>query len=392
MTAGDSPPPAALPRRHPSPDRRTGLFSDPRLRALPWPFLLSVILPGLVAAVYFLLIASPRYVSEARFIVRAANQPQPSALGVTLQGAGLAPAQTDAFAVHDYIRSRDALAELRREHDLGAALGADADIFSRWPRPWESRSAEGLHKGFQRFVTVGYDATTGISTLRVEAFRPDDAQALAEALLQGGEGLVNRLNDRAAAAAVAEAGQAVEEARARLTDAQARLTAFRNRERFIDPAAPAAESAALIGRLNADVAGLRAERAQIAAEAPQSPRLPGLDIRISALERQIAAERARLTGGAGALAPRVGAYEDLIQEREFADRQLTEAAAALVEARQEARRQRLYLQRIVSPGLPDQAMQPKRWLSVLTVLISLLLLYGVGRLVWAGLREHRHGA
>jgi len=35
---------------------------------------------------------------------------------------------------------------------------------------------------------VGYDSTTGISTLRVEAFRPGDAHDIANALLDSGEG------------------------------------------------------------------------------------------------------------------------------------------------------------------------------------------------------------
>lgn len=376
----------------PGPDleRLLGASRAGRVRALPWPLLLVVGLPTLLAAIYFLLIASPLYVSEARFIVRAPNQPQPSALGVTLQGAGLAPTQTDAFAVHDYIRSRDGLAELNRRFDVAQMLGGrGGDLFSRYPRPWESRSQEGQHKGFQRFVMVGYDSTTGISTLRVEAFRPEDAQGLAEGLLQGGEGLVNRLNRRAAADAVAEAERAQIEAQTALATAQARLTAFRNRERFIDPQRAAAESTQLIGQLSATVAGLRAERAQLAAEAPQSPQLPSLDNRIAAYEGQIAAERAKVAGNAGSLAPRVGAYEDLVLARELADRQAGEADAALIEARQDARRQRLYLERIVNPGRPDQAMEPRRLLSILTVLITMLLIYGIGWLVWAGVREHR---
>lgn len=371
-------------------DRMLGAGPARRVRALPWPFLLVVAAPTLLAAVYFLLIASPRYVSEARFIVRAPNQAQPSALGVTLQGAGLAPAQTDAFAVHDYIRSRDGLAELSRRFDVARMLGGrGGDLFSRYPRPWESTSFEGRHKGFQRFVTVGYDSTTGISTLRVEAFRPGDAQALAEGLLQGGEGLVNRLNRRAAADAVAEAERAQVEAQTALATAQGRLTAFRNRERFIDPQRAATESAQLIGQLSADLARLRAERAQLAAEAPQSPQLPSLDNRIAAYEGQIAVARAKVAGNAGSLAPRVGVYEDLVLARELADRQAGEADAALIEARQDARRQRLYLERIVNPGRPDEAMEPRRWRSILTVLITMLLVYGIGWLVWAGVREHR---
>ncbi|MBL0948247.1 MAG: chain-length determining protein [Brevundimonas sp.] len=355
-----------------------------------WPFLICVILPTLLAAVYFLLIASPRYVSEARFIVRQSGQVQPDALGLTLQGVGLSATQTDAFAVHDYMRSRDAVAELDRSLDLSRMLGPPgADVFSRWPRPWESRSREGLHKGYQRFVTVGYDATTGISILRVEAYRPEDARRLAEALLTGGEDLVNRLNARSVADAVTQAERSRDEARERLSEAQRRLVAFRNRERFIDPSMVAAEGAGLIGELSATLAGLRAERAQLAAEAPQSPQLPSLDNRITAYERQISAERSKLAGAATSLVPAVSAYEDLVRERELADRQLSEATAALLAAERDARRQALYLQRVVNPGLADDAILPRRWRSILIVLIGSLLLYGVGWLVWSGLREHR---
>jgi len=376
-------PPAFLADRL-SPARRE------RLSRLPWAFLLLVVAPTVIAAVYFLLIASPRYVSEARFVVRAPAQSQPSALGLTLQGVGLAPAQTDAFAVHEYIQSRDGLRELAGRMNVREALGpAGADLFARYPGPFEGSSFEDLHRAFGRYVTVGYDANTGISTLRVETFRPRDSQVMAESLLQGGERLVNRLNRRAEADAVEAAQRGLDEARDRLALVQRRLTAFRTRERFIDPQRQAQESTQLIGSLLAQVASLRAERAQIASEALLSPQLPSLDARIAAFERQIAAERAKVAGGEGSLAPRVSAYEDLVLERQTADRQVTEAEARLLEARDTARAQGRYLERIVQPNLPDEAIRPRRWLSVLIVLITTLLLYGIGWLVWAGVREHR---
>ncbi|WP_029414911.1 chain-length determining protein [Brevundimonas bacteroides] len=359
-------------------------------RRIPVAALIVVVLPTLLATIYFLLIASPRYVSETQFIVRQAGQSTPSTIGVALQGIGIAPTQTDAFAVHEYINSRDALRELSRRYDLPAILGPrGADAFSRWPRPWEDRSNEGLYEGFQRFVTVGYDSTTGISTLRVEAFRARDAQALTEALLTGGEQLVNRMNERSSADAVAQAQQAREEARARLTGAQQQLTAFRNREQILDPQLVARESSQLIGGLQAQVAGLRAERAQVAAEAPNSPQLPTFDARIRAYEAQIAAERANMAGNSESLAPMISVYEDLALARELADRELTQATAAVIAAEQEARRQKLYLDRVVAPSLPDEPAEPKRWLAILTVLASSLLVYGIGWLIWAGVREHR---
>lgn len=359
-------------------------------RKIPIAGLLIVGLPTLLATIYFLLIASPRYVSEARFIVRSAGQNAPTSLGVALQGVGIAPTQTDAFAVHEYVTSRDGLAGLSRRYDIRDILAPPGvDAFSRFPRPWEGRSNEALYKGFQRFITVGYDSATGISTLRVEAFRPRDAQTLTEALLSSSEDLVNRMNERSSADAVSDALRSRDEARGRLSQAQQQLTAFRNREQFLDPAAAAAEGNELIGGLLAQVATLRADRAQLASEAPNSPQLPIFDSRIAAYTAQIASERAKLAGAAGSLAPKISIYEDLSLDREFADRELTQASAAVVSAEQEARRQKLYLDRIVNPSLPDEASEPKRWLSILTVFASTLLIYGVGWLVYAGVREHR---
>lgn len=374
---------------------RPGLldFKAPRTppwRRLPLGLLLVVVLPTLLAAVYFLLIATPRYVSESHFIVRSGSQNQPSSLGVALQSVGLSASQTDAFAVLEYIASRDGLEALQGRFDLPAIYGpAGADPLSRWPRFWEKSSDEALYKGFQRFMTVGYNGSTGISVLRVEAFRARDAQALNEALLAGGEALINRLNERAAADAIVEAARTRDEAQARVASAQLALTAFRNREQYLDPTRAAAESSQLIGGLLASVAQLKAERSQLAAEAPNSPQLPVLTARINAFERQIAEERAKIAGQSDSLAPKVATYEELTMQREFADRELAQATARLTSAEQEARRQKLYLERIVNPSLPDSPTRPRRWYAVLTVLLSTLLAYGVGWLLWAGVREHR---
>jgi capsular polysaccharide transport system permease protein len=375
----------------PLPDLLAGpAVPKPWWRAVPLALILVVVAPTVVAAVYFLLIASPRYVSEARFIVRAANQPQPSSLGVALQGVGLSTTSTDAFAVHEYALSQDGIQDLKKQFDLDAMLKPrGADVFSGWPRLGEDRSDRSLEAALERFVTIGYDSATGISTLRVQGFAARDSHALAEAMLRGGERLVNRLNDRASADAVRDARAARDEARLRLADAQAQLTAFRNQEQFIDPARTATEGGQLIGNLLATVAALRAERAQVAAGAPDSPQIPALDNRIAAYERQIEMERAKIAGSSNSLAGKLGAYEDLMLQRELADRELTQSTTALVAAEQEARRQKLYLERIVNPNLPDRPSQPRRLISILIVFATSLLIYGVGWLVWAGVREHR---
>jgi len=362
----------------------------PWWRRVPVGFVGIVVIPTAIAMGYYLFIASPIYVSEARFLVRATGQSQPSAIGAALQGVGLSTGATDAYVVHEFIDSRDGLRELSQKMNVAGMIGPKgADALSKYPRFGETRSEEGLYKGLKRFVTVGYDATNGISTLRVKAFRARDAQAINLALLDSGEQLINRLNARASGNAIAEATISRELAQVKFTAAQQQITAFRNREQFISPQLSATEGAQLIGGLLSTVANLRAERAQLSAEAPNSPQLPVLDSRIRAYEGQIAAEREKLAGSSTSLAPKIGVYEDLIANRELAEKELSQATAALVGAEQEARRQKLYLERVVNPNLPDAPSEPKRWLAILTVFSSALLAYGVGWLIWAGVHEHR---
>lgn len=359
------------------------------LSRIPLAFLLIVVLPTIVTAIYYLFIATPRYVSEARFVVRGAQE-QPSTLGVALQGVGLSSSSSDSFVVHEYIRSRDALKDLSPRFDLEAMLSPPGvDMFSRYPGFGKSRNNESLYKAFEKFVTVGYEGSTGISTLRVQAFTARDANAIAAALLTSSESLVNRLNDRSSQRAVAEAEQNMLEAQQRLVDVQNRLNGFRNRESFIDPASAASENASIIGELLKTIATLQAERSQIASQAPQSPQLPLIDARLAAFRGQLREERAKVAGNADSLANKVSSYEELVAERTMADRAFAAASAGLDTSRVEARRQKLYLERVVSPSLPDTPSQPRRWMAILIVFISSMLVYGIGWLVWAGLKEHR---
>jgi capsular polysaccharide transport system permease protein len=356
-------------------------------------FMLIVAAPTILAAIYFLLVAAPIYVSEARFVVRPRAQPAgPAALGMVLQSVGVdvSPGQTDAFEVHEYMTSRDAVLDLERRRRLRDILARpEADFLARFPRPFESHSFESLYKNYKRFVTVGYDPTSGVSTLRVEAFRPQDAALIADSLLDGGEAVVNRLNARAAQDAVSEAHREVVEAETRSLAAQQALTQFRNRERLIDPARTSLVGLDMIGQLETQLATLRAQRASQAALAPQSAQLTVMDKQIAGFEGQIAAERSRIAGQTDSLAPKIGEYERLMLERDFADKALASADISLQAAQVDARRKQLYLERIVYPNVADKAERPYRLRSIALVFISALVLYAIVALTLAGLREHR---
>lgn len=350
-----------------------------------------VLLPTLLASIYYLVIASPRYVSESHFVVQRAGQSAPAALGLALSGMGLSPTATDAFIVHEYIRSRSAVDYLKSKFDLDKVFSPKTvDPLSRARKPWTSNTKEALYKGIQPFITVGYDGTTGISTIRVEAFTPKTARDLNEALLQGGETIVNTMNARASTSAVEEAERTVREATQRLHEAQDALTSFRNNQRFVDPELSVSEHSETIARLRAEVATLEAQHRQLRAETPDSPLLPSLQSRLEAYRAQMEVERAKISGNSSSLAPKFGTYEQLVFERELASRMLSAANQAYETARIDARRQHLFLDRVVAPDTPDKALEPKRFIEILKVLATCLLIYGCGFLIWAGMREHKH--
>src|SRR5207248_4602465 len=63
-------------------------------------------LPTLLAGVYFFAIASDLYSSEVRFIVRGPNKVPTSAISAMLSASSAV--SEDAYAVHEYVMSRDA--------------------------------------------------------------------------------------------------------------------------------------------------------------------------------------------------------------------------------------------------------------------------------------------
>jgi capsular polysaccharide transport system permease protein len=84
----------------------------------------------------------------------------------------------------------------------------------------------------------------------------------------------------------------------------------------------------------------------------------------------------------------IAGFERLTLQREFADRGLASALASLEQARIEAQRQQLYVVRVIQPQLSEEALYPRRWLLIASVLVASLLSYLIGQLVAATIKDH----
>jgi capsular polysaccharide transport system permease protein len=346
-------------------------------------------LPTLVAGVYYFAIASDLYLSEAKFIVRSPKQVQTSSIGALIQSTGLARAVDDTAVVEDFIMSRDAVRKLEQQNELRAVFGRpEGDFVTRFPGILRRADFEALYGRYDHFVSVETDHTSGVTALRVKAYRPEDAQTIAAALLNYSEQLVNELNERAHKDAVSTAEHEVDRAQAQVSHLQDQLTAYRIKQNMLDPKSASTGVLELIGQMRAAQATARQQLGELLKNSPSSPQIPVVQTRIDSLDKLIAEERAKLSGETNSVVSTLTEYERLTLDRELAEKALASAFTSLEAARLEAQRQQLYIETIAEPNLADYPLYPKRAVSFGMVLVSCLLAYGIAWLLVISAREH----
>lgn len=348
-------------------------------------------LPTLLSAVYFFAIASDQYLSEVRFLVRAPAKAQLGGIGALLGGSVSAPGIEDTYAVSDFILSRDAVNKLDADIDLRSLLGRrGGDLLSRFPGllAFGRNDFEALYKAYGRFVWVDIDSQSGIATLDVKAYRPEDAQKIARELMAYSERLVNALNERAHNDAVATFQREVDAAQQHIEAVQAKLTTYRIQQNMLDPKSAATGPLELVAKLIAQQTAAQTQLADLVRNSPHSPQIPLIKTRIASLGQSIEDARAKITGSNNSVATAQSEYERLNVELALDEKALTSAFTSLESARLEAQRQQLYLETIVQPNLADYPLYPKRLVSFLVVVVSCLLVYGISWLLVASVREH----
>ena len=353
-------------------------------------FLSTVLIPTILAAAYYGAIASDVYISESRFVVRSPQRPAQGGLGALLQGTVFSRSQDDTYSVHDFIRSRDALRELDAIRGIRKSYSnPDIDFVNRFPAlEWWDDSFEALHRHYLRHVSIEYDTVSSISVLSVRAYTAEDSQRINEQLLEMGERLVNNMNTRSRQDLIQVAEQEVMLAEERAKTAATALSSYRSDRSVFDPDRQSAIQLQSVAKLREELLTAESQLDQVRRVSPNNPQVGGLESRVRGLRNAIAAENARVLGRDGGLSSKSPAFDRLVLEKTFADRQVASAMVALDTARSEAARKQLYLERLVQPNQPDRSVEPRRLRSVLMVFIVGLILWGVVSLILASVREH----
>ncbi len=352
---------------------------------------LTVIIPTAASTVYFGSIASDVYISESSFVVRSPkNQSSLTGFGALLQSTGFSRSQDDAYTVQEYMRSLTALEQLQQTIPVKSFYDSKGDILSRFNGFGLNDSQEAFFRYFKDHLSIDLDSVSGISTLKVRAFDAAEGQLVNQKLLDMGEELINRLNERARKDTLEYATQAVQEAEKNVSDTADALTKYRIKNKIFDLPAQSGVQLSLISSLKSELIRVETQLAQLLSITPENPQVEALEMRQKSLRKEIEQQSKSLSGSNNSIATQTAEYQRLVLANELAQQQLTAAMTSLQNTRGEADRQQLYLEVIDKPSKPDWALEPYRLYNILATFIIGLMLYGVLGLLVASIREHKN--
>lgn len=378
--------------------RKTDLNMRPRqLRRLlvKASFALCVLLPALLGALYFFVIASDRYAASASFAVRSMDATPAGGdfLGALAGLSSVGTTTTDSYILLEYLKSRELIEKIQGDFDLRAAYSDDNIDFLYRLDP--DAPVEDLVGHWGSLITASYENASSILTFEVQAFSAEDAETIANLIVKYSQELINKLSENARQDAVRFAQKEVATAEVRLKVIREEMRKFRSSSRAVDPAASAAAQIQLVTGIETQLIELRARLGTLLASLDEDS-LPVIQLRkqISSLEKQLIEKQSEVNGegqdvsriGRG-LSSLLADYEKLQVDMEFGQKSYAAALSSLERARAEADRQQRFLAVFVTPDLPQTAIYPYRFIGAALVAVIALILWTIGVLIAYSIRD-----
>jgi capsular polysaccharide transport system permease protein len=343
----------------------------------------AVFAASLLAALYWGIIASDRYVSEAHVVIHRA------VLDQSKVESG-ATAVMEQMLLRDYLLSVDMLKKLDeklnlREHYSDRRRDALARMwFTSAPLEW-------FHRHYLSRVSVELDPSAYVLVIKAQAYDPTMAHAVAAMLVEEGERYMNALGQRMAGEQVAFLEGQVAQLNERVRAGRQDLLSYQNRKGLVSPQGTAENLAGIVSRLEAQLTDLQTRlNAMKGYLMPDSPGIVNLTIQIDAVEKQIAAEKKRLAAPGGqSLNKTVEEYQRLQMNAEFSLAVYKTALTALEQGRIDALRKLMTVSVLQSPSEPQYPLEPRRIYNIVVFILMILLIAGIAHLLAAVIRDHK---
>lgn len=343
-------------------------------------FIVVCVIPTIVAAIYYGLIAQPIFATAITFGVRPAEPMQ-----VKSEGAGIT--QAVPFSAEVGITSYGVVQYLESDkfvHDLSARVNLDAlygpkrgDVFDHLDADADTDQKT---RYLKRKIRPYFDITTGLVSVDVKAFSAVDSYELSRQVLRISEMLINSISDRIRQDAVENANKEVDRVAAQLDQKRVDLAKLREKYGIVEPSQLALSNLQLANKLREDLITLQAQRdamtPEVTSDAPLMKSLNG-KIKVVTAELNILDNSAGLGASARSYAPQVEKLENIKAEIAMLEKQYASASDGRQRQIANADRQSLYLVKFVDALKPDSATEPHGLRTVLFTLVASFMLWAI---------------
>jgi capsular polysaccharide transport system permease protein len=349
-----------------------------------------ILIYALSSVVYWTLIASDRYVSEANVIIQKTDEISNPGVDVSaIVPDAATPSRADQLLLREYLLSVDMLGKLDASLDLRSHFSS-----RRWDpvsRMWiKNAPSERFYQYWLNRIDVDYDDYSGVLHIRAQAYDPKTAEAIANMMVREGEAHMNQLGHELAQSQVDFLAKQVTLAQDRLRDASTTLIDFQNRKGLIAPQATAESINVLIEKLEGQKADVETQLASLPATlSPDQPTVVMLRKNLNALEQQISQKRAELASPSRrTLNYTIDEFQRLQMQVGFAQDMYKTALSALEKGRMDAARTLKIVSILQAPTKPNYPLEPERLYNAIVTLLLAAALAGVVKLIESIILDH----
>ncbi|MDR3178229.1 MAG: capsule biosynthesis protein [Campylobacteraceae bacterium] len=353
-------------------------------------FISVVAIPFALAIFYYLFFAADRYVSESIISVKRVGESSSSAVGLAAIVGISTSSKEDTLYLREYIHSLDMLKILEKEINLREIYAATKlDFLYRF---YGFLPQEDFLEYYKNRVMIVYDDMSGLLKIDVEAFEPEDAQAISTLILKNSEIFVNELSHAMSRKQLQFAEEELKKSEKKFSAAKDALLAFQNRYGIFNPIEQAQSQANLALQFEAELAKKEAELTALSSYIQDNaPQILTLKSEIAAIKEQIKKESGRVAAKSNDSTNILASeYQTLTIEAEFAQELYKLSLAAVEQARLESVKQIKHLSIVQQPSKPQSAKYPREIHNLVTLLAILFLLYGITRLIKATIEDHKY--
>lgn len=358
---------------------------------------LSITILFLSLSVYILFVQTEKYESSTIISIKDLSQEQSiSSFGSLLLGASSETSQ-DASLLQLYIESGEMYTLLDKEFNLTAYYtGEELDMFSRLSNklllPMFEVNQKNLIAMYNADLVVLYDEVSGTLEISFAHANPKLAKKILESIIAYGSKVLNGFDRENSQIVLAFLEKEENLKYQRFTESIKNLLTYQNQHKTIDPKIDVESKNTILANLEAEVVQKSVEynnKQQYLNS--NSPEMKILNSSIKHLKQSIVEIKKKIVGTQNnkELNSNVSDFELLQSKVEFNKQLYVHTLTKLEEVKMNISKNSKNLIVVSHPYIPDSYTYPTKLNNILTLLIVLLFVYGVGVMIIHIIKDHK---